>query len=152
MEQTRAALTDRLTEDVDPDAFTAIVRDASEEELAELLASEHRDRVLGEVFERMPQRLKREKAAGVDAVIHWRIGDRPDGGDDLYEIVIADGDCRVSRTATARPNVTFRIRASSFLRLIAGATTGVKLVLGRKLRVEGDMQLAMRVEGLFERG
>jgi len=28
----------------------------------------------------------------------------------------------------------------------------MKLVLGRKLSVEGDVQLAMRVERLFERG
>ncbi|HEX8074706.1 MAG TPA: SCP2 sterol-binding domain-containing protein [Thermoleophilaceae bacterium] len=139
-------------EQLDPDRFSAIVREASDRELAELLGSEHRERVLDEIFFRMPERLNADRTRGMHAVVHWRIGDRPGGGEDLYEVVIADGSCSVSRGASSEPGVTFKIRPESFLRLIAGATSGMKLVLKRRLSVEGDMALAMRLEGLFERG
>ena len=150
--QSMQAQLESLAGEIDPDRFSAIVRDASERDLADLLASEHRGRILDEIFERMPERLKVEKTRGMRAVIHWRIGDRPEGGDDLYEVVIDDGTCRVNRTASAAPGVTLKIRPESFLRLIAGSTTGVKLLLRRRLSVEGDMTLAMRIESLFERG
>jgi putative sterol carrier protein len=139
-------------EAMEPDRFSAIVREASDRELSELLRGEHRERVLEEIFARMPDRLKADKTRGMRAVIHWRIGGRADGGEDLYEVLIDDGTCSVGREATAQPGVTLKIRPESFLRLIAGATTGVKLVLKRRLAVEGDMTLAMRIEGLFERG
>jgi len=150
--QSMQAQLESLGGEVDPDRFSAIVRGTSDRQLAELLRSEHRERVLDEIFSRMPQRLKADKTRGMRAVIHWRIGDRPGGGDDLYEVVIDDGSCQVNRAASAEPGVTLRIKPESFLRLIAGATSGVKLVLKRRLSVEGDMTLAMRIEGLFERG
>ena len=150
--QSMQAQLESLGEEIEPDRFSAIVREASDGQLTELLRSEHRERVLDEIFFRMPERVKADKTRGMRAVIHWRIQDHPSGGEDLYEVVIDDGSCRVSRTASAEPGVTLRIKPESFLRLIAGATSGVKLVLRRRLFVEGDMTLAMRIEGLFERG
>ena len=149
MEQT--AIVNRLTEDLDSARFSEIVNAASDRELEEVLASEYRERVLDEIFGQMPERLKPDKAQGVEALIHWRIG-RPGGGDDVYEVAIRDGACTVAKAPSGDPRVTFRIQAAAFLRLISGSTSGMKLVLGRKMRVEGDMQLAMRIERLFERG
>jgi putative sterol carrier protein len=148
----QSALAAELTEDLDSARFSEIVRGASDRELDELLAGEYRERVLGEIFGQMPDRLKRDKAQGLEAVVHWRVGGRPGGGDDVYELVIRDGSCTVANAPVAEPRVTFRIQAAAFLKLIAGSANGMKLVLGRKMRVEGDMQLAMRIERLFERG
>jgi putative sterol carrier protein len=150
MEQT--TLLAGLTEDVDPARFSSIVREASNTDLDMLLAGDYRELVLDEIFGQMPARLRSDKSEGLDAVIHWRIGGRPGGGDDLYEITIRGGVCRVGKSASAQPRVTFKVQPAAFLKLIAGATNGMKLVLGRKLSVEGDMQLAMRIERLFERG
>jgi putative sterol carrier protein len=140
-----------LRDNIDPVAFSAIVKDASEDELAELMRGEHREAVLDEIFARMPARLKPNAAAGVDAVLHWRIGGRPDGGDDVYEVTVRDGACQIDKSPSQQPQVTFKVRPAAFLRLIAGATNGMKLVLARKLSVEGDIQLAMRTERLFDR-
>ena len=53
-----------------------------------------RDVVVAETFRRMPERLNRNAADGVDAQIAWRIG-RPDGGHDSYLVKIANGECTV---------------------------------------------------------
>jgi putative sterol carrier protein len=148
----QAALAAELTEDLDSARFSEIVRGASDRELDELLAGEYRGRVLDEIFGQMPERLKPDKAQGLDAVVHWRVGGRPGGGDDVYELTIRDGACTVASAPVGEPRVTFRIQPAAFLKLIAGSASGMKLVLGRKMRVEGDMQLAMRIERLFERG
>lgn len=138
-----------LADDVDADRFSSVLRSASDRELDELMASEHRKRILDEVFDQMPERLLRERAVGIAAVIQWRVGGSD--GDDVYQVTIRNGACRVERGATERPDVTFRIQPAAFLKLIGGKASGVKLVLARKLRVEGDVQLAMRVERLFDR-
>lgn len=150
--QSMQAQLESLAGDASPARFSAIVSEASDRDLAELLSSEHRDRVLEEIFAQMPERLKKDRTRGMQAVIHWRIGNRPGGGEDLYEVVIDDASCHVRRGASRDPSLTLKIRPESFLRLIAGATSGVKLVLRHRLSVEGDMALAMRIESLFERG
>jgi hypothetical protein len=150
MEQ--AAIVDQLAEDMDADLFMSVVREAADRDLEALLASEHRERVLDEIFGQMPDRLRPDKVRGLDAVIHWRVEGGAGGGEDVYEVTIRDGACRVDKSPAQQPRVTFRIEPAAFLKLIAGTTSGMKLVLGRKLTVQGDVQLAMRVERLFERG
>ena len=50
----------------------------------------------------MGEHLKPEAAQGVDAVVHWKILDRPDGGYDHYELVIKDGEATVTDEPAAR--------------------------------------------------
>jgi putative sterol carrier protein len=138
-------------EELDPAMLVSIVERVSERELGEAMRSPTRTAVLDEIFRRMPDRLSQQQAQGVEAVIHWRIGDRADGGEDVYEVTVRDGECHVAKQPSETPRVTLKIKPAAFLRLIAGKTSGMKLVLGRKLTVEGDVPFAMRVERLFER-
>ena len=48
---------------------------------------ENRKKVLDEIFRRMSEHVDPEKASNADAVLHWKILDRPDGGYDHYEVV-----------------------------------------------------------------
>jgi putative sterol carrier protein len=148
---TDASTLAELTEDVDAERFSSAVRGASDHELEELLASEHRGGILAEVFGQMPARLRRDTARGLDAVFEWRVGGRPGGGEDVYQVTVRDGECRVESGAASTPDVTLSAQPGAFLKLIAGAASPVKLVLARKLRVAGDLQLALRMERLFER-
>ena len=54
-----------------------------------------RGQILSEIFRRMAEHFRADAARDTDAVIHWRIGGRPDGGADEYETVIRDGACEV---------------------------------------------------------
>lgn len=136
---------------IDGAGFAALVADASDPDLRTLMSDETaRDVVLGRIFEQMPARLHADRAKGMDETIHWIIGGRPSGGSDLFEVHIHDGRATVRRDGSAKARVTLEIDPVAFLRMIAGQTNGMKLMLSRKLKVKGDMMFAPRMESLFD--
>jgi putative sterol carrier protein len=131
--------------------FSELIGAASRKEIAALVADpEARTLVLDGIFEQMPKRLKADKAAGMTEVIHWHVEGAPGGGVDSYEVRIDDGAATVSRELSGEPRVSFTADPVALLRMIAGETTGMKLMLSRKLKVKGDMMFAPRIQGLFE--
>jgi putative sterol carrier protein len=137
------------TSQVDPQEFARTISGASDEQIREGLSGPMRDQALGEIFSRMEQHFEPGSAAELEAVIHWRIGDRPDGGHDEYEVVIRDGSCTVSEGLSAEPRVAFRIGAVEFLRLVTGNASGPALFMTGKLKIDGDLMFAARVQSLF---
>src|SRR5437588_4204773 len=132
------------------DQLAAMVANASDEQIAEGMASEARPMILGEIFRRMAEHLEPNRAAGVDAVVHWKILDRPDGGYDHYEIVIRDGKCSLSEVPGEQARVTLRVKPVEFMRLVTGSTSGPELFIRGKLRIEGDLMFAARIAGMFQ--
>src|SRR5262245_47305683 len=85
---------------MDPLDFARLVKKASTDELRRMMHGDQRAAVLDELFTRMPGVFRADRAGSTSAVIHWVIGDRPDGQTDTYELVIANGTCQLS----ARPD------------------------------------------------
>jgi hypothetical protein len=131
-----------------PEAFARIVRDATEEQLAAGLRA-NRELILSEVFRQMPGNLDPAAAADVDTVVEWRVGGRDDGGHDTWQVAIRGGRATVERGAPAEPSVVFEVGAVDFLRVVAGAVEGPLLFMHGRLRVEGDLVLAVRMPQLF---
>ncbi|HEV2815041.1 MAG TPA: SCP2 sterol-binding domain-containing protein [Solirubrobacteraceae bacterium] len=131
-----------------PEAFARIVRDATDEQLAAGLRA-NRELILPLVFAQMPDRLDPAAAADVDAVVEWRVGDREDGGHDAWQLTLRSGRATVERGAPAEPQVVLEIGAVDFLRLVGGAAEGPLLFMHGRLRVEGDLVLAVRMPLLF---
>jgi putative sterol carrier protein len=134
--------------EIDLGEIAALVGEASDEQLAAGLAA-NREAILGEVFRRMPEALRAERARGLRAVVEWRIRDAPGGGHDAWRLEVEDGACRVTREATRDPDVAYEIGAVDFLRLVTGNANGPRLFVFGRLRVEGDLVLAARMPGLF---
>jgi predicted lipid carrier protein YhbT len=135
--------------DVDPVWFARHIASSSDAELAAAMRTDGRTLVLDEVFARMERHFHADRAHDVDAVVHWRIGDREGGGHDVYEVVIAEGDCRAGRPPALDPSLTFTLGAVDFLRLVTGGRHGPVLFLRRRLRISGDLALAARMTSLF---
>ena len=135
---------------VDPEEFARQVGMVSDDDLATLMGGELRSAALDEIFTRMVAHFRPDRARGLDAVIHWKIFDRPGGGYDHYELVIADGSCTLSDHPDNPPNVTFRIPPVDFLKLVTGNASPTGLALRRRLQVLGDLGLGRRVGTLFE--
>src|SRR6266536_1379959 len=91
------------TSSVDPNEFARVVKELSDGELESLMTSEYRTIAVNGIVEQMAFHFRTEAARGVDAVVHWKILDRPGGGYDHYELVIADGRCAVSAAPKAEP-------------------------------------------------
>ena len=134
---------------VDPAQFARSVADTSDENLAEGMRSEYRGVVLEGIFQGMVEHFEPAKAQDVDAVIHWRIGGRADGGHDTYELAIKDGVCSYSKEPKLDPRLTFTVDGVDFLKLVTGNASGPRMFMFGKLKIEGDLLFAARVQGLF---
>jgi putative sterol carrier protein len=99
-----------------------------------------------ETFDAMAGRFKADKAAGTNAVIQYDISG--DGGG-TWHAVIKDGACAVSQGAAASPNLTLQMSAQDWLDMTAGKQSGQMLFMSGKLKLKGDMGLAMKLGSLF---
>lgn len=138
------------TSQIDPDEFARNLSKATDEQLAEAMASELRPTILSEIFRRMEEHFHADRAAQIEAVIHWHIGGGPDGAVDVYEVVIRDGSLTHRTEPTEEPRLTFKMDGATFLRLVSGNASGPMLFMTGKLKIEGDMMFAPQVQSLFK--
>jgi SCP-2 sterol transfer family protein len=140
------------TSAVDPADFAKLIAGASDETIAEIVNGPQRKQVLDEIFGRMAGHVDPESARGTDAVVHFKILDRPEelgGGYDHYEVVFEDGSCTASDKAEREPKVTIKVGAVDFLKLAANKASGPTLFMTGKLKLQGDVMLASRLTGFF---
>ena len=134
---------------VDPREFASRLASTPDEQIEAGMQSEARRVVLDEIFKRMGEYLKPETAQGVDAIVHWKITERADGGFDHYELVIKDGKATVTDKPEHEPRVTFSVGAVDFLKLVTGNASGPVLFTTGKLKVNGDLVFAAQIAGMF---
>jgi putative sterol carrier protein len=133
---------------VAPEEFARIVKGLSAKQLAEIMRGELRTRILGEVFGRMKQQFRPDAAAGLTALIRWKITGE---GDAVYETAIADGTCEVSPgRSDAEPRTTLVMADAEFLKLVSGNANPVTMFMTRKLKVTGDVGLASGLTRYFD--
>ena len=135
---------------VDPDAFVKAVADTPEDQLAAGMADEQvRTLVLDGIFSQMAEHFDAEKAGDTDAVLEWRILDKPGGGEDRYQVVVASGACTVEKDGAHAPRVTFAMKPVDFLKLVTGNAAGPTMFMTGTLKIDGDLMFAAGVQSLF---
>jgi len=134
---------------VDPEQVAGTISSASDEQLREALSGPQREAIIGEVFRRMEQHFKPSSAAGVDAVVHWKITGRPDGAIDHYEVVLKDGSCTAGNDPQHEPRVTLTLDGVDFMRLVTGNAAGPMLFMSGKLKIEGDLMFSTQIQSMF---
>lgn len=135
---------------VDPKQFAALVKSTPDAQLKELMQGEGRDKILSEIFSRFPSLFRADRAGSTNAVIHWVVGDRPDGGADTHEVVIADGVCTVSESPEHDPKLSLNMGAVDFLKVVSGAGNPMMMFMTGKLKAKGDLSLAASIANLFD--
>ncbi|NUT33003.1 MAG: SCP2 sterol-binding domain-containing protein [Hamadaea sp.] len=134
---------------LDPSAFAQLVKSASDAQIAEVMSSDVRPKVLDEIFRRMPSLFRPERAGNTSAVIHWSITGAADGGVDTYELVIADGACTLSETPSHDPKLALTVGPVDFLKVVSGNGNPVMMFMTGKLKAKGDLGLASNIANLF---
>jgi putative sterol carrier protein len=137
---------------VGPEDFAKLMAESSDELIAEMVNGPARKQVLDEIFRRMADHVDPERARGTNAVVHFKILDRPEelgGGYDHYEVVFDDGNCTASDKVEREPQVTIKVGPIDFLKLASNQASGPTLFMTGKLKLEGDVMLASRITGFF---
>ena len=99
-----------------------------------------------ETFESMGPRFKPERAAGTNAVIQYDISGEGGG---TWHAVIKDGACAVAEGAGTNPALTLSMSAQDWLDMTSGKQSGQMLFMSGKLKLKGDMGLAMKLGSMF---
>jgi putative sterol carrier protein len=135
---------------VDPAAFVKAIKETPDEQLAAGMDDPQvRDMVLEGIFSQWAEHFDGLKAGDTDAVLEWKIFDRPGGGYDRYQVVIANGTCNVEKDGEHEPRVTFKLKPVDFLKLVSGNAAGPVMFMTGKLKIDGDLMFAAGVQSLF---
>ena len=100
-----------------------------------------------ETFEAMAGRFRADKSVGTNAVIQYDVSG--DGGG-TWNAVIKDGACTVKEGAATNPNLTLQVAAQDWLDMLSGKQNGQMLFMSGKLKIKGDMGLAMKLGSMFQ--
>jgi putative sterol carrier protein len=102
-----------------------------------------------EIFSEMQKRMdgNSTKLAGIKAVYQFDINGADPG---VYSVAIADGKGMVTEGPHPSPNITITIASNDFADMVEGKLDGVGAFMGGKLKVKGDMMLAMQLQSLLK--
>ncbi|WP_245756606.1 SCP2 sterol-binding domain-containing protein [Amphritea atlantica] len=115
---------------------------------SQLKATEERD--MSEIqglFETMAGRFNSDAAAGLEAVFQYKL----DEGD-AYYVAISGGECALDKGLHDNPSVVLMMDSETFKEVLEGETNGMQAFMAGRIRAEGDVMLATRLEALFPAG
>lgn len=99
---------------------------------------------LGRVVQRINDQPDRVGIA--DAVVQFTlIGD----GGGTWTVIIRQGKAELQEGATTSPQVTIEMSASDFMEMLAGRLGPAAAYMSGRLRVHGDIGLAMRLQAFL---
>jgi putative sterol carrier protein len=102
---------------------------------------------LKEGFTNMPQAFRPERAAGVSAVIQFKVTGAETGN---WVISVKDGACSVTEGETASPNVTINTPSDVWLKILRRELDGATAFMSGQFTFTGDMGILMQMGSWFE--
>ena len=102
---------------------------------------------LKEGFTNMPQVFRPERAAGVNAVIQFKVTGAEPGN---WNITVKDGKCAVAEGEVASPNVTINTPSDVWLKILRRELDGATAFMSGQFTFTGDMGILMQMGSWFE--
>ena len=102
-----------------------------------------------EYFDTIDTRFQSEAAKGVTAVFQFELSG-PGGG--TYAVAVDDAKVKVTEGAHEAPTVTLKMDADDYIKMSNGKINGHWAVMSGKLKVSGNMMVAMKMQQLFPPG
>ena len=101
-----------------------------------------------QLMDKMPGAFLPEKAQGVNAVIHFKFTGGEAGE---WNAKIADGKVAVAQGAPAdKANMTLTCDSADYVKLFTGELDGMQAFMQGKLKLAGDLNLAMKLTQMFK--
>ena len=102
---------------------------------------------VSQLMEKMPGALIPEKAQGVDAVIQFKFTGT-EASD--WNATIKDGKVDVSRGTHPSPRMTLTADSSDYVKIFTGELDGMQAFMQGKIKLAGDLNLAMKLMQMFK--
>jgi len=101
-----------------------------------------------QIVEQMPQFLDPAKAGSTSATIQFDIS-----GDNAgkYWVRIHDGSAEAGKGEAENPSLTLMAESGDFVKIMLGQIDGTAAFMQGKLKIKGDMGLAIKMQSLFKR-
>jgi putative sterol carrier protein len=107
------------------------------------------DITVAQLMHRMPKAFLPEKAGDLAAVIQYHLTGE-EAGD--WIITIADGKCEVAEGVAENPKMTLSADSQDYKDVILGKLNGMTAFMTGKIKLAGDLNLAMKFADYFKLG
>ena len=100
-----------------------------------------------ELMSKMPKAFLPEKAPGLGAVIQFNFSGAEAG--DWFATIKTD-ICTVEKGAHPSPKMTLSSDSDDYVKIFTGELDGMQAFMGGKLKLAGDLNLAMKLMTMFK--
>jgi len=100
-----------------------------------------------ELMSKMPKAFLPEKAPGLDAVIQFKFSGA-EAGD--WFATIKNDKCTVEQGAYPTPKMTLSADSADYVKIFTGEQDGMQAFMAGKLKLAGDLNLAMKLMTMFK--
>jgi putative sterol carrier protein len=98
------------------------------------------------IFPVMATRFIPAKAEGVNAVIQFNLSGENGG---LFWLNIHDGVCEAGQGQAENPKMTLKAAADDWYAVSTGKMGAMQAFMSGKIKIEGDMGMAMKLQTMF---
>lgn len=104
---------------------------------------------VAEFFSSIESKADTSKITGMTAIFQFNI--TGDGGGEWY-VKIANSQVNVTEGKAENPSIVLTASITDWMDIVAGKLNGQTAFLTGRLKIQGDMTLAMKLESLFNLG
>jgi putative sterol carrier protein len=101
---------------------------------------------VAEIFEAMPSVFNPAAAAGMNKTLQWNITGDETG---VWAFQIVNGEGTLIPGGVEKPDITFTVSDKDWTAITEGKLDATNAFMTGKLKIAGDMMLAMKVPNLF---
>lgn len=102
--------------------------------------------VLANIKKRVVDEADPDKLAGLEAVFQFDVTGADSG---VFYAKVADQKAEIVEAAHDNPNVTITMDVDDLAKLVAGELNATSAFMAGKLKIKGDMSLAMKLQSLI---
>ncbi len=99
-----------------------------------------------EYFNELPSKINKDKVKGMNAVYQWDITGNNGG---KWHVILKNDDVKIGGGQAENPNITLTLEDQNFMDLVTGKLNGQMAFLTGKLKIQGDMTLAMKLASII---
>ncbi len=100
-----------------------------------------------DLMDRMPGAFLPEKAQGVNAVIQFQFAGEQAGD---WKVSIKDGACLAEQGTAENPTLVLAAAGQDYIDMITGRLDPMQAFMQGKVKLKGDLNLAMKMMGYFK--